>query len=75
MPYIDRKKPANRTKCSNLTADTLGVFYMHYHIDMIMHGTFFDEPVGGTGLSKLATCRSLASEQGRSGANQQSSSH
>ena len=33
----------------------LGIFYMHYHIDMIRHGPSFGEPVGGTGGSKLVT--------------------
>ena len=33
----------------------LGIFYMHYHIDMITHVTVFGEPVGSTGGDKLIT--------------------
>ena len=35
----------------------LGIFYMHYSIDMIKHGTAFGECVGGTGGDKLITFR------------------
>ena len=31
--------------------------YTHYHIDMIIHDTAFDEPIGGTGGSKYVTRR------------------
>ena len=34
-----------------------GIFYMHYHIDMIKHNTAFDKPVSGTGWSKSVTLR------------------
>ena len=27
----------------------LGIFYMHYQIDMITHDTVFDKSIGGTG--------------------------
>ena len=27
----------------------LGIFYMHYHIDMITYGILFVKPVGSTG--------------------------
>ena len=46
--YRDRQKTAN---CYNRW---LGIFYMHYHIDMTTHGVAFDEPVSG--WSKLVIC-------------------
>ena len=48
----------------------LGIFNMHYHIDMITHDTVFGEPVGVTGGSKVVThreqmnCKSKHSEAG-----------
>ena len=36
---------------------SLGIIYMHYHIDVTTHDVAFGEPVGGTGGSKLVTCR------------------
>ena len=31
---------------------------MHYHVDMITHGTAFGKPVGSTGRDRLITCYS-----------------
>ena len=39
----------------------LGIFYMHYHIDMITHGMVFGEPVGGTGGGQVSDMQ-IASE-------------
>ena len=36
---------------------SIGIFYMHYHIDMITNDTAVGEPVGGTGVSKTVTHR------------------
>ena len=33
----------------------LGIFYMHYHVDMITHDTAFGEPVDDAGRGKLMT--------------------
>ena len=35
----------------------LGIFYMHYHIHMITHGTAFVELVSGTGWGTLEAYR------------------
>ena len=44
--YEDRQKPADGTQGLTLTK---GIFYMHYHINIIKHGTAFVELLSSTG--------------------------
>ena len=48
--------PANMVLFLFVCLPFAGIFYMHYHIDMIIPGIPFGEPVVGTGGDKSITC-------------------
>ena len=47
--YRTREKHVTGSQCPALFHEGLGFFYMHYDIDMMIHATAFDKPVGSTG--------------------------
>ena len=47
--YRNRQKSAGH---DFLLDSLLGIFYMHFHRDMIIYDTAFGEPVGGTGRTR-----------------------
>ena len=49
VPFDRNKRPQQ--------SELLGIFYKHYHIDMITHDMGCGAPVGGTGGSKLVKRR------------------
>ena len=48
-PFRDRQKAASGTWCLYTLIKKLGIYYIHYHQNMIAHSTAVGEPVCGTG--------------------------